>query len=79
MINLKSPFFNIERIQVIENLDSIEFIYKETSTVALASNPPKIPTEKVFKIVFSCVDGKWHKSDRIYGQIIPPEEEQYIF
>ena len=33
----------------------------------------------VFKIVFSCIDGKWNKSDRIYGKIIPPSEESYEF
>ena len=68
-----------ERVDVIENSDSIEFIYKETSMVSYTSFPPLPPQVRVFKIVFSCVDGKWNKSERIYGEIIPAENERYVF
>ena len=67
------------RIDVIENNNFIEFIYKETSNIALAVYPPRPPEERVFKIIFSCKDGKWHKSERIYGQIVSEQAESYIF
>lgn len=59
--------------------ESIEFIYKETASLSFASFPPSYPPDKVFKIIFSCVDGKWHKSDRIYGKIIAASDETYEF
>ena len=68
---------NPERVDVIENSDSIEFIYKETSMISYTSFPP--PQVRVFKIVFSCVNGKWNKSERIYGEIVPAEDERYVF
>lgn len=70
---------NPERVDVIENYNSIEFIYKETSMVSYTSLPAPPPQVRVFKIVFSCVDGKWNKSERIYGEIIPAENEHYVF
>jgi hypothetical protein len=68
-----------ERVDVVETEDSIEFIYKETSMITLTSYPPLPPEERVFKIVFSCVDGKWNKSDRIYGEIVKQSDEIYTF
>jgi len=67
------------RVDVIEKTDSIEFIYKQTSMVTLTVHPSPPPAERVFKIVFSCVDGKWHKSEPIYGQIISAQAESYEF
>ena len=68
-----------EILNIIEYLDRIEFIYKETSIQALGVYPARMPEERVFKIVYSCVDGKLNKSDRIYGKIKPATKEQYIF
>lgn len=68
-----------ERIEVNEYADSIEFIYKEVSRITLTSFPARSPEERVFKIVFSCIDGKWNKSERIYGDIIPAQGESYSF
>lgn len=67
------------RIEVKEYFDYIEMIYKETSMIQLAIYPLRTPEERVFKIIFSCVGGKWHKSERIYGKIIPSQNESYIF
>ena len=75
-INLWS---NPERVDVIENSDSIEFIYKETSMISYTSFPAPPPQVRIFKIVFSCVNGKWNKSERIYGEIVPAEDERYVF
>ena len=54
------------RLEVNELIDSIEMIYEETSLITNALAPEK----RYFKIVFSCVDGKWNKSERIYGKKI---------
>ena len=64
------------RLEVIELNDSIEMIYEETSLVTLTIYPsPSPPLQKrYFKIVFSCVDGKWNKSERIYGRKVEKEE-----
>lgn len=70
------------RIDVIETPDSIEFMYKQTymlSNLACTPNSYQTPQERVFKIVFSCVDGKWNKSERVYGKILPAEGERYVF
>jgi len=68
-----------ERIDVVELNDKVEFIYKEKSNSLSVGYPTIPPWERVFKIVFSCVDGKWNKSERIYGTIVPPQSEGYKF
>ncbi len=70
---------NIKLITTQEVGETIEMTYIETSNVVLAVHPPRPAARRVFKIIFSCKDGKWHKSDPIYGTIIPREEEKYIF
>jgi hypothetical protein len=75
------PHYNTNsvRVSVEEVGDTIEMIYKEFSNVHYYTNPPTLPSVKVYKIVYSCKDGKWHKSDRIYGEIIPAQNETYKF
>lgn len=68
-----------ERIQVNELSDSIEMIYKQKSMLTYTVFPTPPPEEQVFKIVFSCKEGKWCKSDRIYGEIVPSRRESYEF
>lgn len=70
---------NPQRIEVNEIGETIEMIYKETSQIVASYYPFPRPEERVFKIVYSVVDGKWHKSERIYGKIIPEQAECYIF
>ena len=61
-------------IDTVVKENSIELVYKEVSIWNGLDN-------RVYKIVYSCLDGKWHKSDRIYGEIIPKQviEETYKF
>ena len=61
-------------IDTIVKENSIELVYKE---VSIWNGLDK----RVYKIVYNCLDGKWHKSDRIYGEIIPEQviEETYKF
>jgi hypothetical protein len=57
----------------------IELIYEQTSNITYAVWPSPAPEKRIYKVVFSCKDGKWHKSDEIYGKIIPAQEEYYEF
>jgi hypothetical protein len=67
------------RKEVNEYSDKIEIVYIQRSNTTLAIYPPISPQEIVFKIVFSCVDGKWNKSEPIYGKIISAKCESYEF
>ena len=70
-----------EAIDFKEVGESIEIIYKEKSNMRFFVDFNELikNNEKVFKIIFSCKDGKWHKSERIYGNIIPSSDETYEF
>lgn len=70
---------NPERLKVEEYQDKIEMIYKQTSTIVFTSYPSPPPAVRLFKIIFSCVDGKWNKSAPIFGKIIPAQDEYYEF
>jgi hypothetical protein len=47
--------------------------------MTLAVYPPRPPEQRVFKTVFSCVDGRWNKSERIYGEVVAAKLESYSF
>ena len=68
-----------ERIEVYEDGESIVMIYKQTSNFSPAIWPAQPRQARVFKIVYSCIDGKWNKSEPIYGKIIPMQSESYEF
>jgi hypothetical protein len=36
-----------------------------------------IESRRVYKVIYSCRGGKWHKSEKIYGKIVPPSKETY--
>lgn len=71
----QTPIF----LKSMEVDESIEFLYKEISNCVTLQYPPSPPYERVFKIVYSCKDGKWHKSEPIYGTIVPSQDEYYEF
>ena len=60
--------------------ESVEFIYSQYQLVTFSTGFYNLPAEtRVFKIVFSCVNGKWNVSEPIYGKVIPAQEEDYDF
>jgi len=65
-----------EFIKFYRHEDQVEALYKETSRVYLSHIGPET---RVFKIVYSCIDGQWNESERIYGEIIPATKEDYEF
>jgi hypothetical protein len=67
------------RISVTEFEDRIEMLYKQVFLQTLSFGNHLSQKERVFKIVYSCVDGKWNKSEPIYGEIIPAKDEYYEF
>lgn len=59
--------------------ETIEMIYKQTSMFSRTGGLPPYHDERAVKIIYSCVDGKWNKSEPIYGKIIPAQEECFEF
>jgi len=61
--------------------ESIEMLYKQycqwNNGYSIIQNQTQ--EERVFKIVFSCIDGKWNKSEPIIGKIILAKGEDYEF
>ena len=74
-----AEYGNTEMVEVNEVGESIEIIYKEHLQTIYTTYPPKKPQARVFKIIYSCVDGKWNKSEPIYGKIIPATQEYFEF
>jgi len=66
------------QVEVIEKLNSLEIIYKQTSNITLSSYPSQTPI-RVYKIIYSVKDGYWHKSPPILGKIKQATKEEYIF
>ncbi len=69
------------RVAVNEYEDRIEMLYKQQRQIVNHSFLPNahIEDERVYKIVFSVKDGKLHKSEPIYGKIVPAHHEFYEF
>lgn len=65
--------------QIVEKENSIELVYKQTSMFQSTTYPSKPPEQRIFKIIFSCKDGVWHKSKPIFGKVVPAQEETYKF
>ena len=65
--------------EVNEVGETIEMIYTQTSSFSRTGGLPPYHDERAVKIVFSCVDGKWHKSEPIFGKIIPSQSEYFEF
>ena len=78
-LTLQTPWSKPELIEVHEVDETVELIFKETSMVQPTSYPPQPPEVRVFKVVYSCKKGKWHKSEPIYGEVIPAQPESYEF
>ena len=76
--NSFTQWVNMGLISAEEIGDTVEMVWKErlnywSSTSDLSNSV------RVYKVIYSCKDGKWHKSDRIYGKVIPAKGETYEF
>jgi hypothetical protein len=69
-------FGSPEMVSTKEVGETIEIIYKTKSMIDCYPLPTPY---KIYKIVYSCIDGKWNKSEPIYGKIIPAQEEYFEF
>ena len=65
--------------EVNEVGETIEMIYTQTSQFSRTGGLPPLYDERAVKIIYSCVDGKWNKSEPIYGKIIPAQDEYFEF
>lgn len=63
------------KVDVYDN--RIEMIYIQHTCYSYSPSP--LCERRVYKIIYSCVDGKWNVSDPIYGKILPATEEEYEF
>lgn len=68
-----------ECIEVNQYNDYVEFIYIETDHTPRMNFYSSTPNKKVYKIIASVVDGKFTYGEKIYGEIVPPQEEYYNF
>lgn len=68
-----------ERVEINEYPDRIEIIYKQTNMITLTIHPSPPPEERAFKIIYSCIDCKWNKSEPIYGKVVNASRETYEF
>ena len=59
--------------------ETIEMIYIEKTSVYRTTHGELYNDEIPVKFIFSCIDGKWNKSEPIYGKIIPAQEEIFEF
>jgi len=66
-------------IETREVGESVVMIYKQIRNTHIMIYPVPPQEHRVFKIVYSCKDGKWHKSEPIFGKIIPATEEWFDF
>ena len=60
-----------ELIDAKEKTDSIELIYRQYYKYSI-SNGIELPAQEpiIYKIVYSVVNGKWNKSEPIYGKVV---------
>jgi len=65
--------------EVNEVGETIEMIYTQTSQYSRTGGLPPYHDTRAVKIVYSCIDGKWNKSDPIYGKIIQQRDEYFEF
>jgi hypothetical protein len=73
-----SQFTDPELIETKEVGETLELIYLERPNISTIWHP-LYRDNRVFKIIYSCKEGKWNKSERIYGEVIPASEERYSF
>lgn len=65
-----------ELIKAIQTEDKLEMLYKQYSLLSLGYSVGK----RVFKVEYTRIEGNlWKQSDRIYGEIVPAQEESYKF
>ena len=79
MNTITNDLLNISPSYLVDTIvkdDCIELIYKQESYVSGNWN---FSDSKIFKIVYSCNDGQWDVSERIYGKIIKATKESYEF
>ena len=75
-LGMWNPMVFVEANEVGE---SIEMIYVQTSNYSRTGGFPPYHDERAVKIIYSCVDGKWNKSEPIYGKVIHQSSVAYDF
>lgn len=66
-------------IDTIVNQDSIELVYRQDPNFTYTTLYGVQPEPEIFKVIYSCQKGKWHKSDKIEGEYVSASDESYSF
>ena len=67
-------------IDTIVKQDSIELVYRRDPLFSYTvSEHVAQPDPKIFKVIYSCKNKKWHQSERIEGSFVGVKDETYQF
>ena len=80
-MNLYNPTSKVESFRHFEETNTIEVVFRESSNMVYASNPPQSVPDKVWKEVYSVVDGVITLTQTIQGTHTPSQyvEESITF
>ena len=80
LTNTSLNYWNEMILQEVKEVgESIEVIYTQQLCYTMLGGFPPYSDKRAVKIIYSCIDGKWNKSNPIYGKIIPAKDEYYEF
>jgi hypothetical protein len=78
---LKEEWSEPQLVDVDEGENYLALTYTQSKVscfyTGYSATHSDVGSRRVYKIIYSCRGGKWHKSDKIYGKIIPPTKEAY--
>ena len=80
-MNLYNPTSKVESFRHFEETNTIEVVFRESSNMVYSSNPPQSVPDKVWKQVYSVVDGVITLTQTIEGTHTLPQyiEESITF
>lgn len=67
---------NLVEVDEGENYLALTYTEDRVSNFYNATSD-SLESRRVYKVIYSCRGGKWHKSEKIYGKIVPPTKETY--
>jgi hypothetical protein len=80
-MNLYNPTSRVESFRHFEETNTIEVVFRLSSNIVYAGNPPQSAPDRVWKEVYSVVNGVITLTETIEGTHTPPQyiEESITF
>jgi hypothetical protein len=80
-MNLYNPTSKVESFRHFEETNTIEVVFRESSDIFFTTNPPRPAPDRVWKEVYSVVDGVITLTETIEGTHTPSHyvEESITF